>query len=112
MANSRKQAPKTKKGKKNDRPEYDYECKVIRVFKGKYGTLFDLDVNHVTIYGCKVCETRDGEPFVGFPQKKDRREDKYWSVARAWLNEEQTADVMAQVADMLEDEYDEEDDDE
>lgn len=107
---NKKKAPKMGKKAKQERPEYEYDIHVLRVFAGRYGTLFDVEINHVTIYGCRVCETRDGTPFVGFPQKKDRKEDKYWSVARAWLNEDQTAEVMRQVADLLE--YDEDEEDE
>ena len=103
---------KSSKGSKSsqqERPVYDYEIKVRRVFDGQYGVLFDLELNHVTIYGCRVCHTADDRPFVGFPQKKGK-DGQYWGHAYAPLTDEQTDEIMDQVADMLEqgDEDDEE----
>lgn len=87
---------------KKERPVYDYEIKVARALDGKYGILFDLELNHVTIYGCRVCETRDGDNFVGFPQKPDRKEKgRYWSVAYAPLTEDQTSEILRQIAEIL-----------
>ena len=63
---------KSRKDQKKTRPEYKYDLKVVRALDGKYGKLFDLDINHVRVYGCRVCETRDGKEFIGFPQKADR----------------------------------------
>lgn len=110
--NYKKDTKKTnKKTTKKDRPVYDLEIKVTRAFEGKYGTLLDMEINHVSIYGCRVCETREGEPFIGFPQKQDRKDKtKYWSVAYVPLSDEQTADILAQVADLLEQEEEEEED--
>ena len=91
----------TKNAPKTERPQFDFVCKVTRVLDGKYGVLFDMEINHVTVYGCRVCETRDGSAFVGFPQKKDRDGDRYWSIVYAPLSDAQTADVLKQVSDML-----------
>ena len=100
----------TKKDTKKDRPSYDLDIKVTRAFEGKYGTLLDMEVNHVSIYGCRVCETRDGEPFIGFPQKQDKKNrDKWWSIAYVPLTDEQTAYIMSQVADLLEEQEGDED---
>ena len=101
---------KNTKNTKKDRPVYDLDIKVTRAFEGKYGTLLDMEVNHVSIYGCRVCETRDGEPFIGFPQKQDKKNrDKWWSIAYGPLTDEQTADIMSQVADLLEEQEGDED---
>lgn len=103
---------KSSKGQKTkrERPEYAYELKVTRVLDGKYGILFDLDINHVTIYGCRLCETREGVPFVGFPQQRDKRDkDKWWSVAYAPLTQKQTEEILDQISQQLqEDDADEE----
>lgn len=97
-----KRAPRTKREKtRKPRPVYEYEIKVKRVLDGKYGVLFDLELNHVTIYGCRMCETRDGEAFVGFPRKRDRNEDRYWSICYAPLTQEQQEEVIRQVSIML-----------
>lgn len=92
-----------------ERPTYEYKIKVTRVLDGKYGILFDMEINHVTIYGCRLCETKAGEPFVGFPQQRDRKDpDKYWSIAYAPLTEDQTGEICKQIAEYLkhEDPYD------
>lgn len=95
---------------KRERPEYEYELKVTRVLDGKYGILFDLEINHVTIYGCRLCETREGVPFVGFPQQRDKRDkDKWWSVAYAPLTQKQTEEILNQISQQLqEDDADDE----
>lgn len=102
---------KAKKAAKKERPVYEYELKVTRVFDGEYGQIFDLEINHVTVYGCRVCETGDGEPFIGWPQKKGK-DGRYRSHAYAPLTDEQTGEILAQVAAMLEDEEDEDEDEE
>ena len=103
---------KTRKDQKTARPEYDYDLKVVRALDGKYGILFDLDINHVRVYGCRVCETRDGKQFIGFPQKADRKEaKKFWSIVYAPLTDDQTEDILGQIADLLNaeaEDYDEE----
>lgn len=99
---------------KRERPEYEYELKVTRVLDGKYGILFDLEINHVTIYGCRLCETREGVPFVGFPQQRDKRDkDKWWSIAYAPLTQKQTEEILDQISQQLqEDDADEEEESE
>lgn len=90
----------------------EYEIKVTRAFEGKYGTLFDMELNHVKIYGCRVCETRDGEPFVGWPQKQGK-DGNYYAHAWAYLEQDQTEEIMDQIANLLSgDDEDEEEEDE
>lgn len=99
----------SKKAQKKERPQYDYDLKVKRVLDGKYGVLFDLEINHVTVYGCRMCETREGVPFVGWPQKQDRKDrDKWWSVAYAPLIDEQVKVIWDQIAAELEEEAEDE----
>ena len=101
---------KETKGKKarKERPEYEYVIKVTRVLDGRYGILFDLDLNHVTIYGCRLCETKEGKPFVGFPQQRDKKDpDKWWSIAYAPLTDAQVQVICDQIAEQLADDEDE-----
>lgn len=85
-----------------DRPVYDLDIKVRRAFQGKYGILFDMEVNHVTIYGCRVCDTPKGDNFVGFPQTPDKKDKKkWWNIAYVPLTEEQTAEILSQIANLL-----------
>lgn len=93
--------PKASKPQR-ERPTYEYQIKVLRVLDGKYGILFDVELNHVTIYGCRLCETKAGEPFIGFPQQRDKRDpDKWWSIAYAPLTEKQTMSIVAQIGEYL-----------
>lgn len=109
MATTLKTKKTTKKTEKT-RPEYKYDLKVVRALDGKYGILFDLDINHVRVYGCRVCETRDGKQFIGFPQKADRKESKkFWSVVYAPLTDEQTDEILTQIADLLNADMEDED---
>lgn len=110
---STKSIKSTKKAKKAKRPEYDYTIKVTRAFDGKYGILFDMDINHVMVYGCRVCETKDGEAFVGLPQRPPKnKKDRYWSIVYCPFTDDQVADILAQVAALLDEDEDEEDEDE
>ena len=108
----------SKKNRRQKRPTYTYECKVLRVFDGEYGVLFDVEINHVTLYDCRVCSNdKTGQAFVGFPQVKGKRKNaRYWNVAIAWLNDEQQDDILEQVdvllAEQRQDEDDEDEDDE
>lgn len=104
-----KTAKTTKKRRQMERREY--EIKVTRAFEGKYGTLFDMELNHVKVYGCRVCETRDGEPFVGWPQKQGK-DGNYYAHAWAYLEEDQTAEIMDQIAALLAEEDEDEEEEE
>lgn len=109
--NSKNASKKTTKTARKPRPVYDFDIKVTRVFDGRYGILFDMEINHVFINGCRVVSTEDGEAFIGFPQKKGKKDDKWWNVCYAPLTNEQTADILEQVDNLLNPE-DEEDEDE
>ena len=109
---SNKSTKSTAKAVKKTRPVYEYDIKVLRAFEGKYGILCDLSINNVTVYGCRVCTTKSDETFIGFPQKRDRKDpEKWWSIVYAPLTDDQTADILAQVGNLLAEE-DEEDEDE
>lgn len=109
---SSKRSSKKAAKREKARPVYDYDLKVRRVLDGKYGVLFDLEINHVTVYGCRMCETREGVPFVGWPQKQDRKDkDRWWSIAYAPLTDDQVKTIWDQIGAELEDDDDEEDED-
>lgn len=111
--NKSRKPGKAGKKQRKERPVYEYDLKVTRVLDGKYGVLFDLQINNVTVYGCRMCETREGVPFVGWPQKQDRKDkDKWWSIAYAPLTDDQVKIIWDQIAAELEGDEDEEDEDE
>lgn len=98
--NNRKDARKRRTAKR-ERPVYDLDIKVRRAFDGEYGILFDLEINHVTIYGCRLVEIDStGECFVGFPQKRGR-DGKYWSHAYVPLSDEQQKGIIKDVYALL-----------
>lgn len=110
--NNSKRSGSKAAAKKQERPSYDFDLKVTRVLDGKYGVLFDLQINHVTVYGCRMCETREGVPFVGWPQKQDRKDkDKWWSIAYAPLTDDQVKIIWDQIAEQLNDEDEEDEED-
>lgn len=112
--NSKTASKKTTKTTRKPRPVYDFDINVTRVFDGRYGILFDMEINHVFINGCRVVSTEEGEAFIGFPQKKGKKDDKWWNVCYAPLTDEQTADILEQVENLLDADNDdgEEDEDE
>lgn len=65
------------------------------------GVVFDMEVNNVTIYGCRVIEGKNGD-FVSFPSRKGS-DDKYYSHAYVKLTAEDTKEIIDQVEKALED---------
>ena len=63
------------------------------------GVVFDVEINGVTIYGCRVVESKNGD-FVSYPARKGS-DDKYYSHAFYKMNEEETKDTISQVEKML-----------
>lgn len=77
----------------------EVNAKVTRANQVKDTVYFDVVINGVTIYGCKVVEGKNGD-FVSFPSHKGK-DDKYYNHAYIKLSEEQTADIVSQVEKML-----------
>ena len=63
------------------------------------GVVFDMTVNGISIYGCRVVETRDGD-FIGLPQRKGN-DGKYYSIVWAKFSEADTKDILAEVEKQL-----------
>lgn len=59
------------------------------------GVTFDMTVNGISIYGCRVVETKDGD-FIGLPQRKGN-DGKYYSIVWARFSEQDTKDILAEV---------------
>lgn len=75
------------------------EAKVTRANQVGETVYFDVVINGVTIYGCKVVEGKNGD-FVSFPSHKGK-DDKYYNYAYIKLTDEQTAGIVKQVEEML-----------
>lgn len=63
------------------------------------GVTFDLTVNGVKIYGCRVVECKNGD-FIGFPSRKGS-DGKYYSHAYAPLDEDAVYFVLSVVEEEL-----------
>lgn len=89
--------------KPNENAEVTKEIAVenarVLTYKDTTTVLFNMIVNGVTIYGCKVVEGKNGD-FVSFPQTKDKN-GKYWNVAYVKLTEQETKEVLEMVEVMI-----------
>lgn len=63
------------------------------------GVTFDMTVNSITIYGCRVVETKDGD-FIGLPQRQGN-DGKWYSIVWAKFSEADTKDILAEVEKQL-----------
>ena len=63
------------------------------------GVIFDMTVNGITIYGCRVVETKNGD-FIGLPQRKGN-DGKWYSIVWAKFSEADTKDILAEVEKQL-----------
>ena len=71
------------------------EAKVTRANQVNDTVFFDVVINGVTIYGCKVVEGKNGD-FISFPSHKGK-DDKYYNYAYVKLSDEDTQNIIAQV---------------
>lgn len=63
------------------------------------GTVFDVVINGVSIYGCRVVEGKNGD-FVSFPAYKGS-DDRYYSHAYIKLSDVDTESIVKQVEEMI-----------
>lgn len=59
------------------------------------GVCFDMTINGIDIYGCRVVETQKGD-FIGLPQRKGT-DGKYYSIVWAKFSEQDSKDILAEV---------------
>lgn len=86
--------------KKKEVEQAAVEAKVTRAKQFKDGgVVFDMVVNGVSIYGCRVIEGKNGD-FVSFPAYKGS-DGKYYSHCWVKLSEEDTKAIVKQVEDAL-----------
>lgn len=63
------------------------------------GVTFDMTVNGISIYGCRVLETKDGD-CIGLPQRKGN-DGKYYSIVWARFSDADSKDILAEVENSL-----------
>lgn len=85
--------------KKKEEANVKIDAKVIRANQVKDTVYFDVVINDVTIYGCRVIEGKDGD-FVAFPSHKGK-DDKYYNHVYIKLDDKATEDIIHQVEEML-----------
>ena len=61
--------------------------------------VFDMIVNDVTIYSCRLIENKEGNTFVSFPSKKGK-DNKYYSHAYCKLTNEDVDNIVDQISKM------------
>ena len=85
--------------KKKDDVNVQINAKVTRANQVENTVYFDVVINGVTIYGCKVIEGKNGD-FVSFPSHKGK-DGKYYNHAYVKLSDDDTAGIVKQVEEML-----------
>ena len=85
--------------KKEANEVVNVDAKVTRANQVNDTVFFDMEVNGVTIYGCKVVEGKNGD-FVSFPSHKGK-DGKYYNHAYVKLSDEATADIVSQVEKLI-----------
>lgn len=77
-----------------------YSCEVIRAKEYKDTVFFDVNINGVSIYGCRFVEGKNGD-FVSFPSYKGN-DGKYYSHAYIKLDEATVSLIDEQIDKLLE----------
>lgn len=85
--------------KRKEAADVEVNAKVTRANQVNDTVFFDMEVNGVTIYGCRVVEGSKGD-FISFPSHKGK-DGKYYNYAYVKLSDDDTAGIVKQVEDML-----------
>ena len=76
-----------------------FEC--LRAYEGRDVVFFTGKINGVTIYNMRICTSKDGEDFIGFPSSKGK-DGRYFNEAYFALSPDDTAVIIECVEDWLE----------
>lgn len=90
-----------KENQATERVQHSYSVRRAKEFKDG-GIVFDLNVDDITIYGCRVIQGKKGD-FVAFPQRKGG-DGKYYSHVYIALTEDETQEILEKVCMILADE--------
>lgn len=85
--------------KKKENNEVNVIANVTRANQVNDTVFFDVDINGVMIYGCKVIEGSKGD-FISFPSHKGK-DGKYYNYAYIKLSDDQTKEIIEQVEQAL-----------
>ena len=96
---------RTKKQNQEAAPERQYgemtSFKCERAYEGRDVVFFTGVINGVTIYNMRVCTSKDGKDFIGFPSVKGK-DGRYFNEAYFPLSPDDTAVIIECVEDWLE----------
>lgn len=81
--------------KKKEANDVTVNAKVTRANQVNDTVFFDMEVNGVSIYGCKVVEGSKGD-FISFPSHKGK-DGKYYNHAWIKLSDDDTKEIISQV---------------
>lgn len=100
MAYQRQKKQRSSEQRKPMEPIKVDVCKVTRARRWQDGNeTFDLLLNGVTIYSCRLVDGKNGT-FVSFPARKGS-DGQYYSHAYAPLDDETVASICQQVDELL-----------
>ncbi len=85
--------------KKKENNGINVIANVTRANQVNDAVFFDVDINGVMIYGCKVIEGSKGD-FISFPSHKGK-DGKYYNYAYIKLSDDQTKEIIEQVEQAL-----------
>lgn len=85
--------------KKEVNEEIFVDAQVKRANQVEDTVYFDVVINGVTIYGCRVVEGSKGD-FISFPSHKGK-DGKFYNYAYIKLTDADTANIVKQVEKML-----------
>lgn len=89
--------PRNIKTTKTKSKTYNHEYAVRRAVQfDDSGVLFDLTIDDLTIYGCRVVEGKNGD-FIGLPSRKDN-DGKYWGIVYKRFTDEETSAILDMVS--------------
>lgn len=92
---------KLNRTKAPERVQHSYSVRRAKEFKDG-GIVFDLNVDDITIYGCRIIQGKKGD-FIAFPQRQGK-DGKYYSHVYIALTEEETQEILEKVCMILADE--------
>ena len=85
--------------KKKEEVNVQIDAKVTRANQVENTVYFDVVINGVTIYGCKVIEGKNGD-FVSFPSHKGK-DGKYYNHAYVQLQQSDIDFISSEIEKLL-----------
>jgi len=84
-----------KENKGPQRIDHHYSVGRVKEFDNG-GIVFDLTIDDITVYGCRVASGTHGD-FVSWPSRKGK-DDKYYSIVYLRLTEDETNEILDKVS--------------